>query len=76
MTVLAINQKVQTPLGEGYVQGAFAVLEAQTETLISKGIAVRLPVNDVTRPHLNQSNCMTSHATVSGVWVFQESEIK
>lgn len=74
--MVAINQKVQTPLGEGVVQGAFAILEAQTEEPISRGIAVRLPVNDVTRPHLNQPNCMTSHATVSGVWVFQESEIK
>lgn len=74
--MVAINQKVQTPLGEGFVQGAFAILEAKTEEPISRGIAVRLPVNDMTRPHLNQSNCMTSHATVSGVWVFQESEIK
>jgi len=76
MSISSINQKVNTPLGEGYVQGQFAVVDPETEALISKGIAVRLPVNDMTRPHLNNSNCLTSRATLSGVWVFQESELK
>ncbi len=74
--VVATNQKVDTPLGEGFVQGQFAVLDPETNALISSGIAVRLPVNEVTRPHLNNSNCLTSRATMSGVWVFQESELK
>lgn len=73
--VIAINQKVRTPLGVGYVQGQFSVLDAKTEALISKGIAVRLPVDDVTRPHLTSSKCLTSHASLSGVWVFAESEL-
>ncbi len=74
--VIAINQKVRTPLGDGYVQGQFVVLDAKTEAPISKGVAVRLPVNDVTRPCLNSDNCLTSHASLSGVWVFQESELQ
>lgn len=76
MTIIAINQKVKTPLGEGFVQGQFMVLDANTEALISKGIAVRLPVNEMTRPCLNNDNCLTSHASLSGVWVFQESELQ
>jgi hypothetical protein len=76
MANVKINQKVKTPLGEGFVQGQFAVLDAQTEALISKGIAVRLPVNELTQSHLKDSSCLTSHATLSGVWVFQESELQ
>ncbi len=74
--MIAVNQKVKTPLGDGYVQGQFVVLDAKTEALISKGIAVRLPVNEVTRPCLNNDNCLTSRASLSGVWVFQESELQ
>jgi hypothetical protein len=76
MAKVTINQKVNTPLGEGYVQGQFVVLDTQTDALVSTGIAVRLPVNEVTLPHLKDSSCLTSHATLSGVWVFQESELK
>lgn len=75
MANVTINQKVSTPLGEGVVRGQFRVIDPQTGSLISKAFTVEIPVNDVTRPHLNQSNCMTSHATQSGVWVFQESEL-
>lgn len=73
--LIAVNQKVSTPLGVGYVQGQFAVLDEKTNETISKGIAVRLPVDDVTRPYLGADNCLTSQASVSGVWVFQESEL-
>lgn len=73
---ISINQKVKTPLGEGFVQGQFQVQDPQTSTVISTGIAVRLPVNEVTQPHLKDASCLTSHATYSGVWVFQESELQ
>lgn len=74
--LIAINQKVRTPLGEGYVQGFFHVEDPETNTVISTGIAVRLPVNDVTQPRLKDNNCVTSHAAHSGVWVFQEGELQ
>ena len=75
MANVTINQKVRTPFGEGYVQGQFSVLDPITEALVSKGIAVQLPINEVTQPHLKDSSCLTSHAVLSGVWVFQESEL-
>lgn len=75
MAVICVNSKVTTPLGEGVVQGAYAVTDAQDEPII-KGAAVRLPVNEETRKHLNKSNCLTPHAMLSGVWVFQEGDLK
>jgi len=74
--MIAVNQKVKTEYGEGYVQGFFQIQDPQTNAVISTGIAVRLPVNDVTQPHLKDPNCVTSSATHSGVWVFQESELQ
>lgn len=74
--IIAINQKVKTTLGVGYVQGFFQIQDPHTSAVISTGIAVRLPVNDATQPHLKDDNCMTSHAQHSGVWVFQESELQ
>lgn len=74
--LIAINQKVKTRLGDGYVQGFFIVQDPETNAVISTGIAVRLPVNEVTAPCLKDNNCMTSQAKHSGVWVFQESELQ
>lgn len=74
--MIAVNQKVKTKYGEGFVQGFFQVHDPETNAVISTGIAVRLPVNDVTQPHLKDANCVTSSATRSGVWVFQESELQ
>lgn len=74
--LIAINQKVKTTLGEGYVQGFFQIQDPETSAVISTGIAVRLPVNNVTEPHLKDDNCMTSQAKHSGVWVFKESELQ
>jgi hypothetical protein len=72
--MLTTNTKVKTPIGEGFVQGPFAVETVSGDPVV-RGALVRLPVNDITRPHLNQSNCMTPHATISGLWVFQEKEL-
>lgn len=69
------NMPVTTPLGAGVVLAPYVVTAANGE-VISRGIAVRLPVNDETRKHLNKSNCITPRATLSGLWVFQESELK
>lgn len=73
---IAVNQKVKTSLGEGFVQGFFQVRDPETNVVISTGIAVRLPVNETTQPHLSDANCVTSGAKHSGVWVFQESELQ
>lgn len=73
--MIAVNQKVKTKYGEGFVQGFFTVQDPKTLKVISTGIAVRLPVNEVTQPHLKDANCVTASATHSGVWVFQESEL-
>jgi len=68
------NTKVSTPLGEGMVQAPFAIKSAQGDDIV-RGLLVRLPINDATRVHLNKSNCITPHATLSGLWVFQEKEL-
>lgn len=75
MTTLTTNTRVSTPYGVGYVHAPFAVQNDKGENVV-RGVLVRLPVNDETRPHLNKSNCITPHAHLSGLWVFQESELK
>ena len=72
---MIVNQKIRTPLGEGIVQGFFAVHDGNNDKA-AVGVAVRLPVNDVTRPELNKSNCLTPMAVFSGVWVFSEEVLK
>lgn len=71
---MTTNTKVSTPLGEGMVQAPFAIQSAQGEDIV-RGLLVRMPINDSTRGHLNKSNCITPHATLSGLWVFQEKEL-
>jgi hypothetical protein len=71
---LAINKAVKTPLGEGRVQGAFLITDQKSEPVV-RGILVRLPLNDVTRPALKESRCMTPAAEQSGLWVFPEDEV-
>ena len=63
-TAIAVNQTVTTPLGKGVVQGR----HSETEWL------VRLPINEVTQPHLRKSE--TPRATLSGLWIFSEKELK
>lgn len=69
------NQAVVTPLGAGTVLAPFAV-EAADGSLISQGVAVRLPVDETTQKALKQSNCLTPTAKLSGLWVFAESELQ
>jgi len=75
MTTLTTNTRVSTPYGVGYVHAPFAVQNDKGETVV-RGVLVRLPIDDTTRKHLNRSNCVTPRATLSGLWVFQESELK
>lgn len=73
-TMIATNTKVNTPLGYGMVQGAYAVKAGNGDDIV-QGALVRLPINDTTRPHLNKSNCITPHATLNGLWVFQTKDL-
>lgn len=70
-----INQKVKTPLGVGLFQAPFAVVDDTGQTVVI-GALVKLPVNDETGKALRKSNCLTPHAKISGLWVFQEGEIQ
>jgi hypothetical protein len=67
------NSKVTTPIGKGIVQGSFAVMSG-TET-VTRGVMVRLPINEQTRGEMKKSNCLTPQAEISGLWVFSEDEV-
>jgi hypothetical protein len=73
--MIYVNQKVVTPIGTGTVQGGFVIRDAAGH-LVTSGVGVRLPVNETTQALLKRSNCITPGANVSGIWVFQESELK
>ena len=64
----SINQSVITPITVevGYVQGGY----------FGGGILVRLPINKETEKHKKKSSCVTPKAIGSGLWVFQEDELK
>lgn len=70
-----LNQKVSTPLGEGLYQAPFVVLDKDGQ-VVTKGLMVRLPVNEVTGKALRLSNCLTPDAKLNGLWIFQEQEVE
>jgi len=72
---MLINQKINTPIGDGITQGQFGIKDANGEEIVS-GVMVRLPINETTRSSLTKSNCITPRAIRSGLWVFQESELQ
>ena len=67
------NCSVATPLGTGVAFGRFAVRGQQE--LISKGVLVRLSVDDQVREQLSSSKCLTPKANHSALFVFDESEL-
>jgi len=69
------NQFVQTPLGEGRSFGLFQLKDAKQEG-IGERVLVRLPVNDMTRPHLKASNCLTPNANHSALFTFDMEEVR
>lgn len=73
--MIETNTKVKTSMGEGIAQApAFSIRDGHGNDIV-QGVLVRLPINDATRPHLNKSNCLTPHAVLSGLWVFQVQEL-
>lgn len=69
------NRKVVTPLGKGVAFGIFRLKDASQES-IGERVVVRLNVDDVTRPHLGASHCLTPRATSSAVFTFEASEVE
>ena len=65
----AFNQPINTPIGKGICSGAMR----SGEQII---FLVRLPVNDQTKNHLRDGNCLTPKAQISGLWKFQGSELQ
>ena len=75
MTTVTTNTTVETPIGAGIAQApAFTVRDGHGND-VAQGVLVRLPINDKTRVHLNKSNCLTPHAKLSGLWVFQMKDL-
>lgn len=70
--IRGLHQKVRTPLGEGTSQGAYEIKQGAERV---RGMLVRLPVNDVTRPHLGSANCLTPRATRTALFTFQEGDL-
>lgn len=65
----SINQSVSVIpmiLQTGYVQGGWR----------EGGILVRLSINKETEKYKKKSTCVTPNAVGSGLWIFQESELK
>jgi hypothetical protein len=62
------STKLQTPLGIGTLQG---VMQSGGIKLL-----IRLPINEKTEPHRKDSNCVTKRATASGLWLFEQAEVK
>ena len=64
-----VNQPVMTPLGQGVAQSPIILVGGVSKYL------VRLPVNEQTRLHLRDVNCITPRAHTSGLWCFGEDEL-
>ena len=69
------NQLVKTPLGEGRAFGVFHLKDANRES-VGQRVVVRLPVDDVTRPHLKAENCLTQKAETTAVFTFDINDVE
>ena len=65
----AFNQLVRTPYGQGRCSGT---MKNEEQVLY----LVRLPINDQTKDHLLDSNCLTPKANFTGLWKFHGSELQ
>ena len=73
--MITTNSKVKTPVGDGIVQGGFAVKDTQGDQ-VAAAVLVRVPVNDTTRAQLNKSHCLTPHASQSALFVFTRGDLQ
>jgi hypothetical protein len=63
--------KIQTPLG----MGTFMLARFQAGRDKNFRYIVRLPVNEVTKPHLKDANCLDKTAKVSSLFFFTAKEL-
>lgn len=63
------NRTVQTPIGEGVAQSSLIHDKSGNKYV------VRLPINEQTKPHLKDANCITQRADRTGLWFFLEKEL-
>lgn len=63
------NQSVRTPFGQGRCGGT-----VKHDELVL--YLIRMPITDTTKLHRYDSNCLTPGAQLSGLWVFQKSELQ
>jgi len=63
---------VVTPLGEGMLLGVCGEKHISAKGVVKTidGYMVRIIVDEITRSHLQDENCTTRRATISGVWIF------
>jgi hypothetical protein len=73
LRMMNTNARIKTPIGEGISQGLYAIRDGQGE-IVRQAVLVRLPVNDQTRGHLSEPNCLTPRANRSALFVFPTSE--
>lgn len=68
------NDKVDTPFGDGVVQGNFEV--RQGGETVEQCVLVRVPITDANRHALGTSKCMTPNATQAALFVFADDELE
>ncbi len=68
---IRVNQPVVTPIGEGVFQGKIDGPEPEDVRAL-----VRVKLNPQSIPCLQMGNCLTPHATMSGLWIFRISELR
>lgn len=73
MSKLQTNAKVNTPVGEGVVQGGFTIRQLENEL---RAVLVRVPLSDAVREHLRETCCVTPHAEHSALFVFPEEQVQ
>ena len=70
--IKGLHKRVQTAYGEGVSQGRVEIKVGESHV---DGVLVRLPLNDVTRLHLRDANCVTPRANRSALFIFALSEL-
>jgi len=71
---MKLSQIVKTKIGLGVYQGRVDTHDAHGAPGDELAL-VRLPVNEETSRHLQDSNCVTPHAEKSALFVFHFSEV-
>lgn len=69
------NRTVKTPIGSGVAFGVFR-LKDRNEESIGERIVVSLPVDEMTRPHLNAAHCLTPHANEQALFTFDAADVE